>query len=426
MYASPFPTIWNSFLPRPSTKMSQMSHKAPWLTAEPHSSPTCAEPLVSTAPRTREVYSPQHPPWPFCSLALVMTPGAPRLLFCCYCYCCCSWWGACSQECKEPRRAPLKTQQPCAKRPQRLLGQRTKEKRPGGLLVVFFPNLANTVAEVGKAKPYGSGWEAPQAVRAGSGTLRRRRRHRHRLRGSAQHTYTGPGRSSLRQPARGRPLPFRASRASPRREARRPPAFRAVPPSTPFPGGVVRPGRKRPPGHKQHARPVRTLVRRTAMAGVFALREATGGGGKAGGRPGRGRRSVDPAGPEGRGPGPSEPAGAGGKRFAPGTYSLGEREAAGWSLCRAPTRAWGWGIITFLNDNHFKYRNLNIRITEAGFPGCSIPARLRPRISFLPWTAWRGFSQRTRIKSRKGRKDKSWALSRGVKGGMERSRPAGC
>lgn len=39
-------------------------------------------------------------------------------------------------------------------------------KTAGGLLLVFFPNLANTVAEVGKAKPYGSGWEAQQAVRA--------------------------------------------------------------------------------------------------------------------------------------------------------------------------------------------------------------------------------------------------------------------
>lgn len=63
------------------------------------------------------------------------------------------------------------------------------------------------------------GWEASQAVRAGSGTPRRRRRRHHSPRGTALHTYTGPGRSSLRPQARGRPLSLRASRASPRRGA---------------------------------------------------------------------------------------------------------------------------------------------------------------------------------------------------------------
>lgn len=278
-----------------------------------------------------------------------MTPGAPRLLFCC----CCSWWGACSQECKEPRRAPLKTQQPCAERPQRLLGQRTKEKRPGGLLVVFFPNLANTVAEVGKAKPYGSGWEAPQAVRAGSGTLRRRRRRRHRLRSSALHTYTGPGRSSLRPPARGRPLPFRASRASPRREARRPPAFRAVPPSTPFSGGVVRPGRKRPPGHKQPARPVRTLARRTTMAGVFALREATERGREGRGEAGKGKTERGPRRAVGERPGTKRTSRCRRKALRPGYLQFGGEGSRRMVTVRNSYPVLGLGDSYFFNDNHF-------------------------------------------------------------------------
>jgi len=72
---------------------------------------------------------------------------------------------------------------------------KTKRKTAGGLLLIFLPNLANTVAEVGKAKPYGSGWEAQQAVRAELGALRRRRRRRRRRRGPGlgRHLYGDGG-----------------------------------------------------------------------------------------------------------------------------------------------------------------------------------------------------------------------------------------
>lgn len=48
--------------------------------------------------------------------------------------------------------------------PKGQLGQRSTAKLPPGSLSVFFPNLANTVAEVGKLKPYGSGLEDPPAA----------------------------------------------------------------------------------------------------------------------------------------------------------------------------------------------------------------------------------------------------------------------
>lgn len=112
------------------------------------------------------------------------------------------------------------------------------------------------------------------------------------------------------------PLSLRAGRASLRRGARRPPPSRAVPPSTPFPGGVARPRREWPPGHKRPARPARALAPRTAQAGVFAPREAAGWRG-------RGRRSVGPAGPTDRGPAQSEPAGAGGKHRVPAVWERG-------------------------------------------------------------------------------------------------------
>lgn len=48
--------------------------------------------------------------------------------------------------------------------PKGQLGQRSTAKLPPGSLSVSFPNLANTVAEVGKLKPYGSGLEDPPAA----------------------------------------------------------------------------------------------------------------------------------------------------------------------------------------------------------------------------------------------------------------------
>ena len=50
------------------------------------------------------------------------------------------------------------------KDPKGQLRQTTTAKLSRGLLFVFFPNLANTVAEVGKPKPYGSGLEDPPAA----------------------------------------------------------------------------------------------------------------------------------------------------------------------------------------------------------------------------------------------------------------------
>lgn len=51
-----------------------------------------------------------------------------------------------------------------AQDPKGQLGQRITAKLPPESLSVFFPNLANTVAEVGKSKPYGSGLEDPRAA----------------------------------------------------------------------------------------------------------------------------------------------------------------------------------------------------------------------------------------------------------------------
>ncbi|XP_077874601.1 uncharacterized protein LOC144365724 [Ictidomys tridecemlineatus] len=103
----------------------------------------------------------------------------------------------------------------------------TKEKLSGGLRLTFFPNLANTVAEVGKAKPYGTGWEARQAVKTLS-----------QLQPlppppppqAGLRTYTEQG-AELPRRSQGRLLPFRDPGASPRprlssrqpREPRRPP-----------------------------------------------------------------------------------------------------------------------------------------------------------------------------------------------------------
>lgn len=92
---APLPTPWNSLLPQPSPKYESnelhSTHSSvpflqnlPGRRRSPAPSPGCHH--------LRWVNSPQHPPWRFCSLALVMTPGAPRWLFCCYR---CSGWGAC-------------------------------------------------------------------------------------------------------------------------------------------------------------------------------------------------------------------------------------------------------------------------------------------------------------------------------------------
>lgn len=93
-----------------------------------------------------------------------MTPGAVppacSAVDCCRCSC----RGACYQECEELEIAPLEAQEPSAKRPHRTTRAKIKIKLPPGSSFVFFPNLANTVAEVGKSRPYGSGWEAAQTA----------------------------------------------------------------------------------------------------------------------------------------------------------------------------------------------------------------------------------------------------------------------
>lgn len=93
-----------------------------------------------------------------------MTPGALLLSNTGYCSCSCP--GACSQECEEPKIAPLthSTTTSGRKTPQDSWSKEQQQSCHRGFLSVFFPNLANTVAEVGKSKPYGSGLEDPPAA----------------------------------------------------------------------------------------------------------------------------------------------------------------------------------------------------------------------------------------------------------------------
>lgn len=203
--------------------------------------------------------------------------------------------------------------------------------------MVFLPNLANTVAEVGKAKPYGSGWEGSTGRPSCVGRPVCAAAAAAASAGPAQAgPYTRPG-AELRPPPLGPPLPLRAIWASPQREARGPAALHALARS------------RRPPAAqgsdwpRATREPAGTVAGRTLLAGFSALREAArrDRGGRAAGK---GRTARPAGGAAGRG----ERQGRG-RAALLRTSCLASRGEGGCqrSSCKAPAQAWGWGNILF-------------------------------------------------------------------------------
>lgn len=135
------------------------------------------------------------------------------------------------------------------------------------LCLVFFPNLANTVAEVGKAKPYGSRW--------GGGSTRPSKPCRSPYASAGAAAASGralplypPGAELPPTADSGPPLSISGPPGRPRSAGPGVcrPQRRAA--STPFPG-VARSGFLQPSGHKQPARPAGTCSRRIPLAGFY-------------------------------------------------------------------------------------------------------------------------------------------------------------
>lgn len=172
---------------------------------------------------------------------------------------------------------------------------------------------------------------AQQAFRSESGTLCR---HTRRRGAAGLSSYTGRRRSSLPPPARSRPLPGRAPRASQPREARRPPALRGGAPHA-LPRRSHRPGRGRPT-NKLSALRLASSTRRLShpLGSRQGAREGRGAAGKAAAvRRLQGKAARKAA---GKGSASHRPPGRSGERAGPAR-----------ARCKVPDRTRGKGSFFF-------------------------------------------------------------------------------